>query len=483
MCNLHKNTYLNLFDISLFCEYNDHCSIDLAMDLCPWTSLCVGINDAGFTQNHFATDFSDIRSVAQIKNYIGEMDRVFFMQKLLERTVGIHGKKRILIYSASIAMLLALIIVSAVVLNTNALSLNENNTKTVVTGAKTGSQNIDYENIDMLTTTPYGENGSLKSVSVTVKADGKKEKVTLKGATVKDALLEANILLFNEDAVEPELDASLSDGDVITVTRAKNVTVVADGEKHTVKLAKGTVKDAISAANVTVGKDDEVSKKLDKSLKDGMTIKVSRVTYKQKTVTEEIKYKTVTTESKSMKNGKTKVTQKGVNGEKEVTYKIKYVDGKQSDKSVVSEKAIKKAVNKKITVGTKGASSKGGKAPSQISWIAPPSSVKFDASGKPTNYKKIMTGTATAYGPKDGTATSTGKKAKPGYVAVDPKVIPYGTKMYIVSADGKYNYGYAIAADTGGAARSGRIIVDLFFSSNGACYDFGRRQVNIYILP
>lgn len=406
------------------------------------------------------------------------------MQKLLERTVGIHGKKRILLYSASIAMLLALIIVSAVVLNTNALSLNENNNpKTVVTGVSSNSQNNDYAPIDMLTTTPYGENGSLKSVSVTVKADGKKEKITLKGATVKDALLEANIMLFNEDAVEPELDASLSDGDVITVTRAKNVTVVADGEKHTVKLAKGTVKDAISAANVTVGKDDEVSKKLDKTLKDGMTVKVYRVTYKQKTVTEEIKYKTVTTESKSMKVGKTKVTQKGVNGEKEVTYKIKYVDGKESDKTVVSEEIIKKAVNKKISVGTKGSSSKSGKVPSQISWIAPPSSVKFDSSGKPTNYKKIITGTATAYGPKDGTATSTGKTAKPGYVAVDPDVIPYGTKMYIVSADGKYNYGYAIAADTGGAARSGRIIVDLFFSSNSACYDFGRRQVKIYILP
>ena len=406
------------------------------------------------------------------------------MQKLLERTVGIHGKKRILIYSVSIAMLLALIIVSAVVLNTNALSLNENNNpKIVVTGAKTGVQDIDYENIDMLTTTPYGETGSLKSISVTIKADGKKEKITFKGATVKDALLVANIILFNDDAVEPPLDASLSDGDVITVTRAKTVTVVADGKEHTVKLAKGTVEDAISAAGVTVGKDDEVSKKLTRNLKDGMTIKVSRVTYKKSTVTEEIKYKTVTTESKSLKIGKTKVTQKGVNGEKKVTYKIKYVDGKKSDKTVVSEEIIKKAVDKKITVGVKGSSSKNGKVPSQISWITPPKSVKFDASGKPTNYKKIMTGTATAYGPKDGTATSTGKKAKPGYVAVDPRIIPYGTKMYIVSADGKYNYGYAIAADTGGAARSGRIIVDLFFSSNSACYDFGRRQVNIYILP
>lgn len=67
-----------------------------------------------------------------------------------------------------------------------------------------------------------------------------------------------------------------------------------------------------------------------------------------------------------------------------------------------------------------------------------------------------------------------------GVIAVDPTVIPYGTKMYIESADGKYIYGYAIAGDCGGAIKGKR--VDLFYWSKAQCNEFGRRAVNIYFL-
>jgi len=67
-------------------------------------------------------------------------------------------------------------------------------------------------------------------------------------------------------------------------------------------------------------------------------------------------------------------------------------------------------------------------------------------------------------------------------VAVNPKQIPYGTKLYIVSHDGKYVYGYAIAADTGGFAKKGRITTDLFFHTSRECYNFGVRSVRIYVL-
>ena len=65
-------------------------------------------------------------------------------------------------------------------------------------------------------------------------------------------------------------------------------------------------------------------------------------------------------------------------------------------------------------------------------------------------------------------------------MAVDPKVIPLGTKMYIVSADGEYLYGYCVAEDTGGAIQGN--IVDLFFNTYEECIQFGRRDVLIYIL-
>jgi len=91
-------------------------------------------------------------------------------------------------------------------------------------------------------------------------------------------------------------------------------------------------------------------------------------------------------------------------------------------------------------------------------------------------YKRKIYGEATAYtwgGGASGT-TSLGLWPKRGIVAVDPRVIPYYTKMYIPG------YGMAVAGDTGGAIVGVRI--DLFMDSLYECYQWGRRDVEIYIL-
>ena len=71
-------------------------------------------------------------------------------------------------------------------------------------------------------------------------------------------------------------------------------------------------------------------------------------------------------------------------------------------------------------------------------------------------------------------------KARYGVIAVDPRVIPLGTKLYIESPDGSYTYGEAIAEDTGGAIKGNKI--DLFFPSYEECMRFGRRTMTVYIL-
>ena len=76
--------------------------------------------------------------------------------------------------------------------------------------------------------------------------------------------------------------------------------------------------------------------------------------------------------------------------------------------------------------------------------------------------------------------TASGTKAQPGTVAVDPDVIPLGTKLYIASTDGSPDYGFATALDTGSAIKGYR--VDLFMEDNQEALDFGRRQVKVYIL-
>ena len=91
-------------------------------------------------------------------------------------------------------------------------------------------------------------------------------------------------------------------------------------------------------------------------------------------------------------------------------------------------------------------------------------------------YKKKIYGEATAYTWGGGASghTSIGLWPKRGIVAVDPRVIPYYTKLYIPG------YGMAIAGDTGGAIVGTRI--DLFMDSLSECYQWGRRDVEIYIL-
>lgn len=76
--------------------------------------------------------------------------------------------------------------------------------------------------------------------------------------------------------------------------------------------------------------------------------------------------------------------------------------------------------------------------------------------------------------------TATGTRAKVGTIAVDPRVIPLGTKVYVEGLFGAENYGYATAEDTGGAIKGN--IIDLYFNTHRETINWGRQQVNVYIL-
>lgn len=122
-----------------------------------------------------------------------------------------------------------------------------------------------------------------------------------------------------------------------------------------------------------------------------------------------------------------------------------------------------------------------GNANGTISTLVPDIEIPLDENGLPINYTSVTKVQATAY-TYTGYRCSTGVNPQPGYIAVNPNVIPYGTKMYIVSADGRYTYGYAVAADTGGFIKSRPTNVDLFFATEAACRAFGRRDIYIYFV-
>ena len=76
--------------------------------------------------------------------------------------------------------------------------------------------------------------------------------------------------------------------------------------------------------------------------------------------------------------------------------------------------------------------------------------------------------------------TATGTTVHIGTVAVDPTVIPYGTRMFIVSNDGQYVYGLSTAEDCGGAIKGNRL--DLYYPTLAEAFQFGIRNCTVYFL-
>ena len=288
-----------------------------------------------------------------------------------------------------------------------------------------------------------------------------------------------------------EVDASgLNDetGPYIEINRSCDVQVTNGKQIKGFKLVAGTVGEALDKAGYEIDEDDVVEPSLDTPLTDGVHIDVDIVECVESVETQTIPYETVTTETDELYKGSKKTKTAGVNGEKQLVWAQKYVNGELTENELIDETVTREPVTEEILIGTKQpvVSNPSGSikitANGKISQLAEPSWLELDDNGIPVNYTKVLEGSATAYSPEDGTITATGKRAQPGYIAVNPKQIPYGTEMYIVSADGKYVYGYAIAADTGGFANSGRTLCDLFFNTAGECIQFGRRDVRIYIL-
>jgi 3D (Asp-Asp-Asp) domain-containing protein len=100
--------------------------------------------------------------------------------------------------------------------------------------------------------------------------------------------------------------------------------------------------------------------------------------------------------------------------------------------------------------------------------------------GAPQNYRRMLQMTATAYGPgpqdngRWNDMTYVGGKVAKGVVAVDPRVIPLGSKLWVEG------YGQAVAADTGSAIKGNR--VDLAFNTRQEALDYGIKPVKVYVL-
>ena len=258
---------------------------------------------------------------------------------------------------------------------------------------------------------------------------------------------------------------------------------ITQGDKTTeISFTEGTVGDALEIAGITVDEYDFVEPSVDTEIKETIYIDYTDISYVDGSYTEAIPYSTKTVYSSSVLKGETSL-KAGTNGVKEVSFTEKFVNGVSVEKTVTGSNILSEPVNAVKTIGTKDVvkAVKTSADVKSISVLSPSSAIELDANGNPVKYKSKMTVRATAY-TYTGNNCSTGVAPKPGYIAVNPKVIPYGTKLYIKSPNGSIIYGYAVAADTGGFIKRFPTGIDLFMSSKSACTNFGVRNMEVYIL-
>ena len=297
--------------------------------------------------------------------------------------------------------------------------------------------------------------------------------------TVADAIKKAGITLSSAHTVTPAEDTPLSPGCKITITAACGVLVTADGKTDTYNVTAVTVGELLQDLGITVDEDDMVTPSLSDAVYDGVEVVIRRVEYREETTTEVIDYGYISEETTSLVSGTSKIKQYGIEGEKTVISRQKYVDGELAESVTVSEKVTREPVDQIKLIGTGKAPSYSNQGNSSVSNIAG----KFtDSSGKTVSYTRKLTGISTAYYAAEGSMTATGTPVFVGGVAVNPNVIPYGTRLYIVTSDGSRVYGYATAVDTGGALMSGSVLVDVFFPTYNECVSWGRRNVTVYVL-
>ncbi len=414
-----------------------------------------------------------------------------------------HENKAWLIARAVIAIVLVVMCAMTVVAAASGATydvtiIDTGRSVTISTRAETLSHvlreaDIETDDNDIVITDEFvpGEPSTIKinrGYNVTVSYHGETFK-TVGYKNVANVIKQEKLDVTDTDTVSHSLDSRLEDGMIIIIENPIKVAIKVDGKVVKGSTFSADVETVLSRCGVTLGEDDIVKPERGTIIKKNTKITVCRVTYKEVTKTEKEPYGTTYKDTSKMYKGATYVKSRGVNGEKEVVYKVKYVEGEKVGAEAIAETITKKAVNQVVVRGTKkptpghtaASVTVGKKNIKTVSNFKLPSKYTIGENLVPTSYKQKFNGPGTAY--NGGYRTSTGKVPEPGYVAVDPDIIPYGSKLWITSDDGRYVYGYAIAADTGGFTWNGSgTLVDLYFNSEAECFQFGRRAVTIYVL-
>ena len=282
-------------------------------------------------------------------------------------------------------------------------------------------------------------------------------------------------------------------------TAKKEIKIISNKETKEISTFKYTIDEVIKEHNLKFDKNDIINltlnenkkenAKLDTKLEDNMVIELVSVSKGTISEYKEIDFETKVVSDKNLLKGKSVVSQEGEKGKNSLVYDVVYHNGKLVEKNFSKELVSKKPQDKIIKKGTKvveevivaTARCENMKRESKTSLNTSTNNnsdknsndssntVVASSNSSSGNHMSVV---ATAYA--GDTITATGTVPKWGTIAVDPRIIPYGTRVYIPQFGQTF-----IAEDCGGAIKGNKI--DIFMNSEGKAYNWGRRTIDIYI--
>jgi 3D (Asp-Asp-Asp) domain-containing protein len=301
---------------------------------------------------------------------------------------------------------------------------------------------------------------------VTFVHDGLTETIDTSAETVGDLIAERNLARSPDDALSADPASPLTDGETVTYRAAVLVTVTIDGQSRILRTPAATVSALLSEQGVAFDRHDQISPAPVTALANGSAVSVKHVDSWTETVRKAVAAKVVKRWAFTLPPGKSKVLDAGTPGIAETAYAVTRTADHRALRKTALISRVLRAPRARIVAEGIGEYT----ALSQLAQRGITGTIKLASSALSMVATAYTAGCAGCSGTG---MTASGRPAGHGVVAVDPRVIPLGARMYIPG------YGHAVAGDTGGAIRGNRI--DLGFNSNSQAVQFGRRAVVVYL--
>ncbi len=300
--------------------------------------------------------------------------------------------------------------------------------------------------------------------SVTFVQNGEEVAYPTRAATVAAFLAEHQIAVEPDDYLSVPVDSALVDGMRIEYRPSVLSTIFIGEDRRDVRSSVATIRQLLVTQGVAVGPNDEVTPSLEAPLLPNTVVRIVRVKVWTAKVMQPIAIPLEQRADAHIARGRTKTLSEGLAGKREIVYRLVQRNGERAQRSLVASRVLQKPHPKIVAVGI-------AERRTFVEYAAEHLNDALNIAG--TALRMVATAyTGDCYGCMG--ITAFGLRPGHGVVAVDPRYIRLGTKLYVPG------YGPAIAGDTGGAIKGRRI--DLGFNSLAQAINFGRREVTVYVL-